>query len=102
MIGLPFYTFVTVTVTCSLQIILLSNYSLLTISALADTTLLKTTCHFLLLLVGFDNLTYQKDLQLIPYTCGSSVANLIYLSCNGKRCFVVGSILRCLITVTEE
>ena len=46
---------------------------LLTISALADITLLKTTCHFLLLLVGFDTLTYRKELQLIPYTCGSSV-----------------------------
>ena len=45
---------------------------LLTISALPDTTLLKTTCHFLLLLVGFDTLTYRKELQLIPYTCGSS------------------------------
>ena len=45
---------------------------LLTISALADITLLKTTCHFLLLLVGFDTLTYLKELQLIPYTCGSS------------------------------
>ena len=45
---------------------------LLTISALADITLLKTTCHFLPLLVGFDTLTYQKELQLIPYTCGSS------------------------------
>ena len=33
---------------------------LLTISALADITLLKTTCHFLLLIVGFDTLTYQK------------------------------------------
>ena len=45
---------------------------LLTISALADITLLKTTCHFLLLLVGFDTLTYRKELQLILYTCGSS------------------------------
>ena len=45
---------------------------LLTISALADITLLKTTCHFLLLLVGFGTLTYRKELQLIPYTCGSS------------------------------
>ena len=53
----------------------LSSYQttpLLTISALADTTLLKTTCHFLLLLIGFDTLTYRKELQLIPYTCGSS------------------------------
>src|SRR6266536_4581705 len=45
---------------------------LLTISTLADTTLLKTTCHFLLLLLGFDTLTYRKELQFIPYTCGSS------------------------------
>ena len=43
-----------------------------TISALADIVLLKTTCHFLVLLVGFDTLTYRKELQLIPYTCGSS------------------------------
>src|SRR5215216_6044544 len=63
---------VTITVTCSLQIIFLSNYLLLTISTLGDITLLKTTCHFLLLLVGFDTLTYRKELQLIPYTCGSS------------------------------
>ena len=41
-------------------------------SALADITLLKTTCHFLLLHIGFDTLTQQKELQLIPYTCGSS------------------------------
>ena len=46
---------------------------LLTISALANITLLKTTCHFLLLLVGLDTLTYRKELQLIPYTCGSSM-----------------------------
>ena len=45
---------------------------LLTISALADITLLKTTCHFLPLLVGFDTLTYRKELQLVLYTFGSS------------------------------
>ena len=45
---------------------------LLTISALVDITLLKTTCHFLPPLDGFDTLTYQKELQLIPYTCVSS------------------------------
>src|SRR5215216_2950885 len=53
----------------------LSGYQttlLLTVSALADITLLKTTCHFLLLFVGFDTLTYRKELRLIPYTCGSS------------------------------
>ena len=41
-IGLPCCTFFSVTVTCSLPIILLSNYSLLIISVLADITLLKT------------------------------------------------------------
>src|SRR3989337_4430972 len=35
---------------------------LLIISALADITLLKTTYHFLLLLVGFDTLTYRTEL----------------------------------------
>src|SRR3989337_1229997 len=63
-----------------LLLLLLARYKLscyqttllFTISALADITLLKTTCHFLLLLVGFDTLTYRKELQLIPYTCGSS------------------------------
>ena len=39
---------------------------LLTISALADITLLKTTCHFLLLLVGFDTLTYRKGYDRSP------------------------------------
>ena len=42
----------------------LSGYQttlLLIISALADITLLKTTCHFLLLLVGFNTFTYRKD-----------------------------------------
>ena len=48
---------------------------LLTISALADITLMKTNCHFLLLLVGFDTLTYRIKLQLIPYTCGSSAGS---------------------------
>ena len=46
---------------------------LLTILALADITLLRTTCHFLLLVVGFDTLIYKKELQLIPYTCRSSI-----------------------------
>ena len=41
--------------------LLLSNYLLLTISVLAEITLLKTTCHFLLLLIRFDTLTYRKD-----------------------------------------
>ena len=75
-IGLPCCILIVTIVTCSLQIILLSNWSLLTVLALADITLLKTTCHFLLLLVGFDTLTYRKELQLIPCTCGSSVTSM--------------------------
>ena len=46
---------------CSLQIILSQNYLLPIISVLAENTLLKTAYHFLLLLVGFDTLTYRKD-----------------------------------------
>ena len=36
---------------------------LLTISALADITLLKTTCHFLMLLVGFDTLIEKATID---------------------------------------
>ena len=36
------------------------------ISVLAENTLLKTACHFLLLLVGFDTLTYRKDYDRSP------------------------------------
>ena len=49
-------------ITCRpLQITLSENYLLPIISVLAENTLLKTACHFLLLLVGFDTLTYRKD-----------------------------------------
>ena len=37
-----------------------------TISVLAEKTLLKTAYHFLLLLVGFDTLTYRKDYDRSP------------------------------------
>ena len=45
---------------CLLLFILSRNYLLPTISVLAEKTLLKTAYHFLLLLVGFDTLTYRK------------------------------------------
>ena len=61
MIGLPCCTFVTIATCHLLQITLLLNYLLPIISVLAKNTLLKTTCHFLLLLVGFDTLTYRTD-----------------------------------------
>ena len=58
-------------VTCyPLQITLSQNYLLSIISVLAENTLLKTACHFLLLLVGFDTLTYQKDYDRSPTLVG--------------------------------
>ena len=70
--------------TLLLLLLLLARYKLscyqttlvLIISALVDITLLKTTCHFLLLLVGYDTLTYRKELQLISYTCRSSTSKM--------------------------
>ena len=44
-----------------LLFILSQNYLLPIVSVLSENTLLKTTCHFLLLLLGFDTLTYRKD-----------------------------------------
>ena len=60
-IGTPCCTLFTFVTCCSLQIILSQNYLLPLISVLAENTLLKTAYHFLLLLVGFDTLTYRKD-----------------------------------------
>ena len=57
----PCWTFITLVTCYPLQIILSQNYLLPIISVTAENTLLKTACHFLLLLVGFDTLTYQKD-----------------------------------------
>ena len=53
-----------------LQIILSQNYLLPIISVLAENTLLKTACHFLLLLVGFDTLTYRRDYDRPPTLVG--------------------------------
>ena len=58
-------------VTCyPLRITLSQNYLLPIISVLAENTLLKTACHFLLLLVGFDTPTYQKDYNRSPILVG--------------------------------
>ena len=46
------------------------NYLLPLISVLAENTLLKTAYHFLLLLVGFDTLTYRKDYDRSPTIVG--------------------------------
>ena len=69
-IGPPCCTLFTFVTCCSLQIILSQNYLLPIISVLAENTLLKTTCHFLLLLVGFDTLTYRKDYDIFPILVG--------------------------------
>ena len=49
---------------------------------LAENTLLKTACHFLLLLVGFDTLTYRKDYDRSPTLVGYHA-----LSCVGGTCY---------------
>src|SRR3990170_6418653 len=69
-IGPPCCTFVTVTTCYLLRITLLPNYLLPIISVLAENTLPKTACHFLLLLVGFDTLTYRKDYDRSPILVG--------------------------------
>ena len=69
-IGPPCCTLFTFVTCCSLQIILSQNYLLPLILVLAENTLLKTTYHFLLLLVGFDTLTYRKDYDRCPTLVG--------------------------------
>ena len=74
-IGLSCCTFVTIVTCYLLQIILLSNYLLPLLSVLAEITLLKTAYHFLLLLVGFDTLTYRKDYDRSPILVGHQPAS---------------------------
>ena len=69
-IGPPCCTFVRLVTCYPLQITLSQNYLLPLISVLAENTLLKTACHFLLLLVGFDTLTYRKDYDRSPILVG--------------------------------
>ena len=75
-IGPPCCTLFTFIACYPLQIILSQNYLLPIISVLAENTLLKTTYHFLLLLVGFDTLTYQKDYDGSPILVGDQGASL--------------------------
>ena len=69
-IGPPCCTLFTFVTCCSLQSILSQNSLLPLISVLAENTLLKTAYHFLLLLVGFDTLTYRKDYDRSPTLVG--------------------------------
>ncbi len=81
-IGPPCCTLFTFVICCSLQITLLSNYLLATISVPAENTLLKTACHFLPLLVGFDTLTYLKDYDRFPILVGHQDSFLALLPGN--------------------
>ena len=69
-IGPPCCTLFTFITCYPLQITLSQNYLLPIISVLAENTLLKTACHFLLPLVGFDTLTYRKDYYRSPILVG--------------------------------
>ena len=69
-IGPPCCTLFTFIACYPLQFILSQNYLLPTISVLAEKTSLKTACHFLLLLVGFDTVTYRKDYDRSPILVG--------------------------------
>ena len=89
-IGPPCCTLFTFVTCCSLQIILSQNYLLPLISVLAENTLLETAYHFLLLLVGFDTLTYQKDYDRCPILVGHQDSFLAPLP--GSEAPLVGGI----------
>ena len=55
---------------------LITKYLLLIISVLVENTLLKNTCHFLLLLVGFDTFTYRKDYDRSPILVGQQLPDV--------------------------
>ena len=74
----------------SLPITLSQNYLLPIISVLAENTLLKTAYHFLLLLVGFDTLTYRKDYDRSPILVGHQDSFLAPLP--GSEAPLVGGI----------
>ena len=77
-IGLPCSTLFTVTVTCLLQIILLSNYLLPTISVLTENHLPFPSAP-----CWVRHSYLSKGLRLIPYTCGSS--RLFWHRCWGVK-----------------
>ena len=53
-------------------------------SVLAENTLLKTAYHFLLLLVGFDTLTYRKHYDRSPVLWVIKI--LFWRRCRGVKC----------------
>ena len=89
-IGPPCCTLFTFVTCYPLQTILSQNYLLPVISVLAQNTLLKTACHFLLLLVGFDTLNYRKDYNRSPILVGHQDSFLAPFS--GSEAPLVGEI----------
>ena len=89
-IGPSFCTLFTFITCYPLQIILSQNYLLPIISVLAENTLLKTACHFLLLLVGCHTLTYRKDYDRSPILVGHQDSFLAPLP--GSEAPLVGGI----------
>ena len=89
-IGPPCCTLFTFIACYPLQTILSQNYLLPTISVLEEKTLLKTAHHFLLLLVGFDTLTYRKDYDRSPILVGHQDSFLVPLP--GSEAPLVGGI----------
>ena len=89
-IGPPCCTLFTFVTCSSLQIILSQNYLLPLISVLAENTLLETTYHLLLLLVGFDTLIYRKDYDRSPILVGHQDSFLAPLP--GSEAPLVGGI----------
>ena len=76
-------------------LLLVTNYpitklSVPLISVLAENTLLETAYHFLLLLVGFDTLTYRKDYDRSPILVGHQDSFLAPLP--GSEAPLVGGI----------
>ena len=76
-------------------LLLVTNYpitklSVPLISVLAENTLLETAYHFLLLLVGFDTLTYRKDYDRSPILVGHQDSFLALLP--GSEAPLVGGI----------
>ena len=82
-IGLSCCTIFTFITCYPLQITLPQNYLLPIISVLAENTLLKTAYHFLLLLVGFDTLTYRKDYDRSLYLW--VIKTLFWRRCRGVK-----------------
>ena len=72
------------------MIYLITNYLLPIISVLAENTLLKTAYHFLLLLFGFETLTYRKDYDRSPILVGHQYSFLAPLP--GSEAPLVGGI----------